>query len=71
MSFRSVKFIPQLAEIFLGKYFAAGQTVLDPFCGSTTTLVKANEVGINSTGCDVSAFNALLCSAKTAKSLLY
>ncbi|NLJ57075.1 MAG: site-specific DNA-methyltransferase [Firmicutes bacterium] len=59
------KFIPQLVEIFLRKYFKAGQTVLDPFCGSGTTLVQANELGINSIGYDVSAFNVLLCKAKT------
>lgn len=61
------KFIPQLVEIFLRKYFAAGQTVLDPFCGSGTTLVQANELGINSIGYDISAFNVLLCGTKTAK----
>ncbi|MCC7355315.1 MAG: class I SAM-dependent methyltransferase [Anaerolineae bacterium] len=59
------KFIPQLVEVFLRKYFLPGQTMLDPFCGSGTALVQANEQGINSTGCDVSAFNALLCRAKT------
>ncbi|MEZ4525875.1 MAG: DNA methyltransferase [Desulfobacterales bacterium] len=59
------KFIPQLAEIFLRKYFSPGQTVLDPFCGSGTTLVQANELGINSIGYDISAFNVLLCRAKT------
>ncbi|BAF59304.1 MAG: class I SAM-dependent methyltransferase [Pelotomaculum sp.] len=61
------KFIPQLVEIFLRKYFKPGQTVLDPFCGSGTTLVQANELGINSIGCDISAFNVLLCRAKTAE----
>lgn len=61
------KFIPQLVEIFLRKYFKPGQVVLDPFCGSGTTLVQANELGINSIGYDVSAFNVLLCRAKTAK----
>ena len=61
------KFIPQLVEIFLRKYFSSGQTVLDPFCGSGTTLVQANELGINSIGCDISAFNVLLCRAKTTK----
>lgn len=61
------KFIPQLVEIFLRKYFKPGQTVLDPFCGSGTTLVQANELGINSIGYDISAFNVLLCRAKTAK----
>jgi len=61
------KFIPQLVEIFLRKFFSRGQTVLDPFCGSGTTLVQANELGINSVGFDISAFNVLLCRAKTAK----
>lgn len=61
------KFIPQLVEVFLRKYFASGQTVLDPFVGSGTTLVQANELGIHSVGCDISAFNVLLCRAKTAE----
>lgn len=60
------KFIPQLTEVFLRKYFRRGQTVLDPFVGSGTTLVQANELGINSIGYDISAFNVLLCRAKTA-----
>lgn len=59
------KFIPQLVEIFLRKYFKPGQTVLDPFAGSGTTLVQANELGINSVGYDVSTFNVLLTRAKT------
>ncbi|HLF27261.1 MAG TPA: DNA methyltransferase [Anaerolineae bacterium] len=59
------KFIPQLAEIFLRKYFRPGQTVLDPFAGSGTTLVQANELGVNAVGYDVSAFNVLLSRAKT------
>lgn len=58
------KFIPQLVEVFLRKYFLPGQTVLDPFCGSGTALVQANELGINSIGYDISAFNILLCRAK-------
>jgi len=61
------KFIPQLVEIFLRKYFEPGQTILDPFCGSGTTLVQANELGINSIGYDISAFNVLLSSVKTQK----
>jgi len=61
------KFIPQLVEVFLRKYFQAGQTVLDPFCGSGTCLVQANELAINSIGYDISAFNVLLCRAKTGQ----
>ena len=59
------KFIPQLVEIFLRKYFQPGQTVLDPFSGSGTTLVQANELGVNAIGYDISAFNVLLAKAKT------
>ena len=61
------KFIPQLAEIFLRKYFVKAQTILDPFSGSGTTLIQANEIGINAVGYDISAFNVLLCKAKAAK----
>ena len=59
------KFIPQLVEVFLRKYFKPGQVVFDPFSGSGTTLVQAKEMGIDSVGCDISAFNVLLTRAKT------
>ena len=61
------KYIPQLVEIFLRKYFAAGTTVLDPFSGSGTTLVQANELGVHSIGCDVSAFNVMINRVKTQR----
>lgn len=61
------KFIPQLVEIFLRKYFEPNQTVLDPFCGSGTTLVQANELGISTVGYDISAFNVLLSRTKVRK----
>ncbi len=60
------KYIPQLVEIFLRKFFKPGQTVVDPFCGSGTTLIQAKELGINSIGYDISAFNVMLAKAKTA-----
>ena len=59
------KYVPQLVEVFLRKFLSRGQAVLDPFCGSGTTLVQANELGMNSIGCDISAFNILLCKVKT------
>ena len=58
------KFIPQLVEIFLRKY--QPQFVVDPFCGSGTTLVEALALGIDSFGADVSEFNYLLTRVKTA-----
>ena len=60
------KFVPQLVEIFLRRYFDPGQRVLDPFAGSGTTLVECSTFGANSTGIDISAFNVLLARAKTA-----
>lgn len=70
------KFIPQLVEYFLDKhtdeykkevYFHPGDIVLDPFAGSGTTLVEANELGINAIGVDVSSFNAMIDNCKLAK----
>src|SRR3974390_1213961 len=59
------KFIPQLVEILLDRYFAPGQHVLDPFAGSGTTLVQALESGLDATGIDIAAFNCLLLGGKT------
>lgn len=58
------KFIPQLVEIFLRKY--QPKLVYDPFCGSGTTLVEANALGIDSIGTDISVFNTLLSRVKTS-----
>ena len=60
------KFIPQLVEVLLDRYFAPGEHVLDPFAGSGTTLVQALESGLDATGVDVAAFNCLLMRVKTA-----
>ncbi len=63
------KFIPQLVEYFLDEhtdnfkkqiFFQKGDILLDPFCGSGTTLVQACELGIHGIGVDVSAFNSFV-----------
>ncbi len=61
------KFIPQLVEVFLRRYFSPGDCIYDPFVGSGTTLVEANVFGADAIGCDISAFNCLLSRVKTAR----
>ncbi len=70
------KFIPQLVEYFLDDktdnfkrevFFKKGDIILDPFCGSGTALVQANELGMHAIGIDVSAFNSLISNAKITK----
>ncbi len=70
------KFIPQLVEYFLDAHtdefkqeacFAPGDLVLDPFCGSGTTLVQSNELGIHAVGVDVSPFNAMISNLKLGR----
>ncbi len=61
------KFIPQLVEWFLSRYFKAGDVILDPFMGSGTTLVQSNEQDMHSIGIDISPFNCLIARVKTEK----
>ncbi|HAJ38781.1 MAG TPA: hypothetical protein DCL15_24200 [Chloroflexi bacterium] len=61
------KFIPQLVEWFLTRYFKADDVILDPFMGSGTTLVQGNEMSMHTIGIDISPFNCLIARVKTAK----
>lgn len=61
------KFIPQLVEVFLKKYFKKGDTIIDPFAGSGTALIEANVLGMNSVGIELSPFNVLIQKVKTQK----
>jgi len=67
------KFIPQLVEYFIDNhtddfkqnvFFKKGDIILDPFSGSGTTLVQANELGIHSIGVDISRFNCMMTDIK-------
>jgi hypothetical protein len=65
------KFIPQLVEAVLVRYFRADGHILDPFAGSGTTLVQALESGFDAGGVDIAAFNALLMRVKTERYNLF
>ncbi|MBI5216709.1 MAG: hypothetical protein HY960_13235 [Ignavibacteriae bacterium] len=58
------KFPPQLPKKILEDYAVKGQTVLDPFCGSGTTLVEARIYGLNAVGVDVNGLSVLLSQVK-------
>lgn len=70
------KFIPQLVNYFLGQhidefkkevFFRPGDIILDPFVGSGTAMVQANELSIHSIGIDISEFNCLISKCKLQK----
>ena len=61
------KFIPQLVEVFLKKFFKPGQMILDPFLGSGTTLIEANLLNMPSIGVELSEFGYLISKVKTQK----
>lgn len=58
------KFPPQLPRRILEEYASEGQTVLDPFCGSGTTLVEARIMNFNAIGVDVNGLSVLLSKVK-------
>ncbi len=61
------KFIPQLVEWFLKRYFQPDNIILDPFMGSGTTLIQGNEMKMHTIGIDISAFDCLIARAKATK----
>ena len=48
-------------------YFKPGDILLDPFAGSGTALVQANEMNMHGIGIDISQFNCMLARSKLHK----
>ncbi len=59
------KFIPEIPRWFIKKYLKKGDTILDPFSGSGTTLLEASILGIKSRGVEISKLSQLLVKVKT------
>lgn len=60
------RFVSQIPAAFIGTLTDPGDTVLDPFAGSGTTLVEAQRLGRRSIGIDL---NPIACLAATAKTV--
>ncbi|MCS1384399.1 DNA methyltransferase [Lysinibacillus sphaericus] len=59
------KYIPQLPEAVIMEHTNERNTVLDPFCGSGTTLLEASLKGRKSIGVDSNPIAALVSKVKT------
>jgi DNA (cytosine-5-)-methyltransferase len=55
----------ELLNIIIKQIKSKNIKLLDPFCGSGTTLVIAQELGIDSVGIDINPYATLLSSVKT------
>ena len=62
----TAKLIPHIPKHFIQKYTRKGNLVLDPFCGSGTTLLEAILLGRNAVGIDINPLAILISGVKTA-----
>ena len=56
--------IPQIARRLLNQYGVEGEWLLDPYCGTGTSLVEASLFGMHSVGCDINPLVRLIATAK-------
>ncbi|MYG00154.1 DNA methyltransferase [Candidatus Poribacteria bacterium] len=56
--------IPQIARKLLNLYGSEGEWILDPYCGTGTSLVEASLFGMHSVGCDINPLVRLIATAK-------
>lgn len=61
------KYIPQIPHSLISELSHIGETVVDIFCGSGTTLVEANLLGRNAIGIDANPLACLISEAKTTR----
>ena len=57
--------ISHVARKIIKEYSSAGQNLLDPYCGSGTSLVEARLAGLNAYGFDLNHMARKISFAKT------
>lgn len=57
--------IPQIARKLLKEYGIEDGWLLDPYCGTGTSLVEASLFGMHSVGCDINPLVRLIATAKS------
>ena len=57
--------IPQIARKLLKEYGTEDGWLLDPYCGTGTSLVEASLFGMHSVGCDINPLVRLIATAKS------
>ena len=57
--------IPQITRELLNRYGVPNGWLLDPYCGTGTSLVEASMFGMNGVGCDINPLVRLIATAKT------
>ena len=57
--------IPQIARKLLKAYGVENGWLLDPYCGTGTSLVEASLFGMHSVGCDINPLVRLIATAKS------
>ena len=63
----SGKFIPQIASNVINMLTKPGEIILDPYCGSGTTLLEASVLGRKSIGVDLNPVACLISRVKVMK----
>lgn len=58
------KFVPQIARAAIEEFSKESDLILDPFCGSGTTLIEANMLKRNSIGVDLNPLACLISRVK-------
>lgn len=65
LHFHPGRFVPQIPAALIGSLTSERAFVVDPFCGSGTTLVEASRLGRSALGIDINPISCLVSRAKT------